>query len=135
MYRIDGSVKVYADTGDLVPGASEHEAKAWFSAGCRSTHRRRAALDLLVPAQPALWLQSVAWAALLGTFTTLAGFVVGIVRRCYPRHYRMRSGPSHSPYVGLMKRHHYAGLILWSRDDDAGLQRGDVARHAVHVNA
>jgi hypothetical protein len=83
----------------------------------------------------ALWLQSVAWAALLGTFTTLAGFVVGIVRRCYPRHYRMRSGPSHSPYVGLMKRHHYAGLILWSRDDDAGLQRGDVARHAVHVNA
>ena len=28
IYRIDGTTKVYADTGDLVPGASEHDAIA-----------------------------------------------------------------------------------------------------------
>src|SRR4029078_10565264 len=56
--------------------------------------------------------QSVAWAALLGTFMTFAGLVVGIVRTRYPRQYRMRSGPSHSPYVGWMKWHHYVGLIF-----------------------
>jgi len=59
-----------------------------------------------------LWLQTVAWAALLGAFMTFAGLVVGVVRTRYPSHYRMRSGASHSPYVGWMKWHHYAGLIF-----------------------
>jgi uncharacterized iron-regulated membrane protein len=176
IYRIDGTTKVYADTGDLVPGASEHEAIAvvqrWvpqyastvsydgyvpnsdqWTLGERrgtlplhriavgdpagthyyisevtgeptmKTDRRSRVLGYLSAVlhwtyftsfrrnQP-LWLQSVAWAALLGTFMTLAGFVVGIVRTRYPRHYRMRSGPSHSPYVGWMKWHHYVGLIF-----------------------
>ena len=59
-----------------------------------------------------LWLQSIAWASLLGAFMTFAGLIVGIVRTRYPGHYRMRFGPSHSPYVGWMKWHHYAGLIF-----------------------
>ena len=59
-----------------------------------------------------LWLQSIAWASLIGAFMTLAGLVIGVVRTRYPGHYRMRSGPSHSPYVGWMKWHHYAGLIF-----------------------
>ena len=176
IYRIDGVTKVYADTGDLVPGSSEHEALAlvqrWVPQYASSVSydgyvpnsdqwtlgERRGTLPLhrIAVGDPAgthyyvsevsgeptmktdrrsrvlgyvsavlhwtyftsfrrnqpLWLQSVAWAALLGTFMTLAGFVVGIVRTRYPRHYRMRSGPSHSPYVGWMKWHHYAGLIF-----------------------
>jgi len=59
-----------------------------------------------------LWLKSVAWAALVGAVMTLAGLIVGIVRTRFTGHYRMRGGPSHSPYAGWMKWHHYAGLIF-----------------------
>ena len=59
-----------------------------------------------------LWIRSVAWAALIGAVMTLMGLIVGIVRTRFTGHYRMRSGPSHSPYAGWMKWHHYAGLIF-----------------------
>jgi hypothetical protein len=59
-----------------------------------------------------LWLQTVAWAALIGAVMTFAGFVVGIVRTRFFGVYRLRSGTSHSPYAGWMKWHHYAGLIF-----------------------
>src|SRR6185436_11387227 len=176
IYRFDGATKVYADTGEAVPGVSAEEALAlvrrwvpqyassvrydayltnsdqWTLGERRGTmplHRiavgdpagthyyvsevtgeptmktdRRSRVLGYVSAvlhwtyftsfrrNQALWLQSVAWAALLGTFMTFAGLVVGIVRTRYPRQYRMRSGPSHSPYVGWMKWHHYVGLIF-----------------------
>jgi len=40
IYRIDGTTKVYADTGDLVPGASEHDAIALVQRWFPSTPRR-----------------------------------------------------------------------------------------------
>jgi len=59
-----------------------------------------------------LWLELVAWAAIVGTAMCLTGMVVGIVRLRVTRRYRLRSGTSHSPYAGWMKWHHYAGLIF-----------------------
>jgi hypothetical protein len=59
-----------------------------------------------------LWQALVAWGAIVGTFMALAGMIVGIVRLRFASRYRLRAGPSHSPYAGWMKWHHYAGLIF-----------------------
>lgn len=59
-----------------------------------------------------LWQQLVAWGSIAGAVMCLLGFVVGIVRLRVAGRYRLRSGPSHSPYAGWMKWHHYAGLIF-----------------------
>jgi len=59
-----------------------------------------------------LWQWLVAWGAIVGTVMTLAGMIVGIVRLRFTSRYRLRAGPSHSPYAGWMKWHHYAGLIF-----------------------
>src|SRR5262245_10929238 len=155
IYRFDGSKKVYADTGEAVPGATAEEAIAfvqrwlpqyassvrydgyvvdsdqWTLGERRGTmplHRiavgdpagthyyisevtgeptmktdRRSRVFGYVSAvlhwtyftsfrrnQP-LWIQSVAWAAVIGAVMTLAGLIVGIVRTRWRGHYRMRS--------------------------------------------
>ena len=59
-----------------------------------------------------LWQQLVAWGAIAGAVMCVLGMVVGIVRLRVTRRYRLRSGPSYSPYAGWMKWHHYAGLIF-----------------------
>jgi hypothetical protein len=59
-----------------------------------------------------LWQQLVAWGAIAGAVMCVLGMVVGIVRLRVTRSYRLRSGPSYSPYAGWMKWHHYAGLIF-----------------------
>ena len=176
IYRFDGATKVYADTGEAVPGVSAEEAIAmvrrwvpqyassvrydayltnsdqWTLGERRGTmplHRiavgdpagthyyvsevtgeptmktdRRSRVLGYVSAvlhwtyftsfrrnQP-LWIRSVAWASTIGAVMTLTGLIVGIVRTRWTSYYRMRGGPSHSPYVGWMKWHHYAGLIF-----------------------
>jgi hypothetical protein len=58
-----------------------------------------------------LWQQLVAWGSIAGAVMCVLGMVVGIVRVRLAR-YRMRSGPSYSPYSGWMKWHHYTGLIF-----------------------
>ncbi len=60
----------------------------------------------------ALWQQLVAWGAIAGAIMCVLGVVVGIVRLRVKRLYRLRSGPSYSPYSSWMKWHHYAGLIF-----------------------
>ena len=59
-----------------------------------------------------LWQQVVGWGAVAGAAMAVLGMVVGIVRLRVTGRYRMRSGPSHSPYVGWMKWHHYTGLVF-----------------------
>jgi len=59
-----------------------------------------------------LWQSVVGWGAVVGTVMCVLGLVVGLLRLRVTRRYRMRSGPSHSPYVGWMKWHHYSGLIF-----------------------
>lgn len=58
------------------------------------------------------WQELVGWGAVAGTVMCLAGLVVGIVRLRVRGRYRLRAGPSHSPYAGWMWWHHYAGLIF-----------------------
>jgi hypothetical protein len=59
-----------------------------------------------------LWQQVVGWGATVGAVMALLGMVVGIFRLRVTTKYRLRSGPSHSPYVGWMKWHHYTGLVF-----------------------
>ena len=61
--------------------------------------------------QSELWRQVVGWGAVAGAVMSLLGMVVGVVRLRVKK-YRMRAGPSHSPYVGWMKWHHYTGLVF-----------------------
>ena len=60
----------------------------------------------------ALWQKVVAWGAIAGAVMCVLGMIVGIFRLRVKRRYRLRSGLSHSPYVGWMKWHHYAGLVF-----------------------
>ena len=61
--------------------------------------------------QSALWQWAVAWGSIAGAVMCVLGMVVGVVRLRIKK-YRLRAGPSHSPYSGWMKWHHYAGLIF-----------------------
>ena len=59
-----------------------------------------------------LWQQLVAWGSIVGAGMCVLGMVVGFVRLGVTRRYRLRAGPSHSPYASWMKWHHYTGLIF-----------------------
>lgn len=59
-----------------------------------------------------LWIQSVIWISIVGCVLSLSGLVWGIWRYSPPRRYRLKHVRSHSPYAGLMRWHHYAGLIF-----------------------
>ena len=58
----------------------------------------------------ALWSDLVLWLSILGCLLCLSGLVWGLWRIASSKAYRLRDGPSHSPYAGLMRWHHYAGL-------------------------
>ena len=55
------------------------------------------------------FFKSVVWVSLLMCVT---GLVVGIWRFGLSARFRQKGVPSHSPYAGWMKWHHYAGLIV-----------------------
>ena len=177
IYRFQDGTKVYADSGERVPGASKEDAvelvRQWLPQYASTVrydayladsdqwtlyNEQRAAMPLhrISVGDPAgtnyyvsektgeltmktdrrgrfwgyigavlhwtyftslrrhgpLWQWLVAWGAIVGTFMTFAGMIVGIVRLRFTSHYRLRAGPSHSPYAGWMKWHHYAGLIF-----------------------
>ncbi len=59
-----------------------------------------------------LWIQSVIWLSMAGCLLTLSGLVWGIWHYSPTRRYRIKGVPAHSPYAGLMRWHHYAGLIF-----------------------
>lgn len=54
-------------------------------------------------------LQILAWS---GFVLALLGVTLGVVRVSLRPRYRTRTAPSRSPYTGLMKWHHYAGLVF-----------------------
>jgi len=178
IYRFDGNTKVYADTGEPVPGAGRDQALAlirgWvppeFAANVRyddylldsdvwtlySAQRSAMPLHKITVGDPAgtvyyvsektgevnhktdrrgrswgffsavlhyiyipalrrnstLWQQLVGWGAVAGAVMALLGLVVGIVRLRVFGHYRLRSGPSHSPYVSWLRWHHWTGLVF-----------------------
>jgi hypothetical protein len=60
----------------------------------------------------ALWNSVVVWTSVAGTVMALAGFAWGLWRFSPLQRYRLKRQPSRTPYAGLVKWHHYAGLIF-----------------------
>ena len=60
----------------------------------------------------AFWLQSVIWLSIIGCVLCLSGLVWGAWRWSPGRRFRLRAGEQQTPYAGLMRWHHYAGLIF-----------------------
>jgi hypothetical protein len=59
-----------------------------------------------------LWVDLVVWLSLAGTVMCSTGLVWGLWRFSPSARFRLCRVPSHSPYQGLMKWHHYAGLLF-----------------------
>ena len=60
----------------------------------------------------AVWVQSVIWLSIVGCVLCLSGLVWGLWRWSPRRRYRLKRQRSQTPYAGLMRWHHYAGLIF-----------------------
>lgn len=58
------------------------------------------------------WSEFIIWSSLIGCVMCITGLVWGIWRYSPMRRFRLKRVPSQSPYAGLMKWHHYAGLIF-----------------------
>ena len=59
-----------------------------------------------------LWTQVIIWTSLAGCVLCVSGLVWGIFRYSPSARYRLKYDQSHTPYAGLMRWHHYAGLIV-----------------------
>lgn len=62
--------------------------------------------------QAGLWRYGIIYAAFAGCILCLSGLIVGIWRFSPRQRFRLKRVPSRSPYAGLMRWHHYAGLIF-----------------------
>ena len=59
-----------------------------------------------------LWTQVIIWSAGIGCVLCLAGLFVGLLQFSPSARFRRARGGVRSPYQGLMKWHHYAGLLF-----------------------
>ena len=60
-----------------------------------------------------VWLQTMIWVSILGCVMTLTGLLWGIWCVAWPRRRESHSEErAWSPYAGLMRWHHYAGLVF-----------------------
>lgn len=59
-----------------------------------------------------LWANTIVYGSLAGVVLCLSGLIWGLWRFSPVGRYRMRGAQTHSPYAGLMKWHHYAGLFF-----------------------
>lgn len=62
--------------------------------------------------QSSLWAQSIIWLSIAGVVMSLAGLGWGLWRYAPLRRYRLRNRRYRSPYAGMMRWHHYAGLVF-----------------------
>ena len=60
----------------------------------------------------AIWVQSVSWLSIVGCVLCLSGLAWGLWRWSPGQRYRLRRHRSQTPYAGLMRWHHYAGLVF-----------------------
>lgn len=58
------------------------------------------------------WNSFVVWSSLIGTAMCGLGIAIGIWRFSLSGRFRLKRVPSHSPYAGWMKWHHYVGLVF-----------------------
>jgi hypothetical protein len=59
-----------------------------------------------------LWSEFVIWSSLIGCLMCASGLVWGLLRYSPFSRFRIKRVPAQSPYVGMMKWHHYAGLLF-----------------------
>jgi hypothetical protein len=99
-------VYVSSHTGEIVMRTTSRErALAWLGPiihwGAPELLRTRVGL----------WRNSMLWISFAGVVLTITGIWIGLMR--YRRRgYRLRQGPSSSPYVGWKRWHHYGGLAF-----------------------
>ena len=59
-----------------------------------------------------LWSEFVIWSSLIGCVMCITGLVWGLWRYSPRSRFRLKRIPSQSPYAGMLKWHHYAGLLF-----------------------
>jgi hypothetical protein len=59
-----------------------------------------------------LWTKVIIWSSGIGCVMCILGLVVGLFRFSPSARFRPRQGGTRTPYSGMMKWHHYAGLIF-----------------------
>ena len=62
--------------------------------------------------QQSWWSALLQWVSWIGLAMGLTGAVIGVWRYGLTPRFRHKRIPSHSPYTGWMKWHHYAGLLF-----------------------
>jgi len=58
------------------------------------------------------WTQFIIWGSIAGAVMCLSGLVAGIWRVSLSKRFRQKRERSHTPYSGLMRWHHYSGLLF-----------------------
>ncbi len=58
------------------------------------------------------WNQFIIWGSFVGAIMCLTGLFVGIWRLSPSRRFRQKGENSFTPYAGLMRWHHYTGLVF-----------------------
>jgi hypothetical protein len=59
-----------------------------------------------------LWSEFVIWSSVIGCVMCLTGLAWGLWRYSPRSRFRLKRVPSQTPYAGLLKWHHYTGLIF-----------------------
>ena len=59
----------------------------------------------------AMWADIVIWSAVFGCVLALSGLVWGAMRLSPMRRFHVQGRATYSPYTGMIKWHHYAGLV------------------------
>jgi hypothetical protein len=59
-----------------------------------------------------LWSEFIIWSSLIGCVMCVTGLVWGLWRYSPGSRFRLKRVPSQSPYSGMLKWHHYAGLLF-----------------------
>ena len=59
-----------------------------------------------------VWAEFIIWASLIGCFLCITGLVWGVWRYSPTSRFRKKRVPSPSPYAGMLKWHHYTGLLF-----------------------
>lgn len=59
-----------------------------------------------------VWNSFVVWTSLAGTVMCAMGIFIGVWRYSISGRFRLRREPSHTPYAGWMRWHHYVGLVF-----------------------
>ncbi len=59
-----------------------------------------------------LWSEFIIWSSLIGCVMCVTGLVWGLWRYSPRSRFRLKRVPSQSPYSGMLKWHHYAGLLF-----------------------